>query len=93
VLIALAGAVQAQDANLGRNLAAGCAACHGTNGQVRGDSVRALAGVPADRIVAAFADFKSGAVPATVMHQIAKGYTADQVKAIAAYLAAQPAKH
>jgi cytochrome c553 len=60
---------------------------------VRGDSVRALAGAPADRIVAAFADFKSGAVPATVMHQIAKGYTADQVQAIAAYFAAQPAKH
>ena len=29
-------AAQAQDANLARNLAATCANCHGTNGNVRG---------------------------------------------------------
>jgi cytochrome subunit of sulfide dehydrogenase len=40
-------------------------------------------------IVAAMADFKSGAQPATIMHQIAKGYTDDQTKAIAAFFAAQ----
>jgi len=91
-LLALAGVAQAQDANLGRNLAATCANCHGTNGQVRGDAVKPLAGVPADKIVAAFNDFRSGALPATIMHQIAKGFTDDQVKAIAAYFAAQPAK-
>jgi cytochrome c553 len=91
-LLALASASQAQDANLGRNLAATCANCHGTNGQVRGDVVKPLAGVPADKIVAAFNDFKSGALPATIMHQIARGFSDDQVKAIAAYLAAQPAK-
>jgi sulfide dehydrogenase cytochrome subunit len=91
-LLALAGASQAQDDNLGRNLAATCANCHGTNGQVRGDVVKPLAGVPADKIVAAFNDFKSGALPATIMHQIARGFSDDQVKAIAAYFAAQPAK-
>ena len=91
-LLALAGASHAQDANLGRNLAATCANCHGTNGQVRGDVVKPLAGVPADKIVAAFNDFKSGALPATIMHQIARGFSDDQVKAIAAYFAAQPAK-
>jgi cytochrome subunit of sulfide dehydrogenase len=91
-LLALAGASHAQDANLGRNLAATCANCHGTNGQVRGDVVKPLAGVPADKIVAAFNDFKSGALPATIMHQIARGFTDDQVKAIAAYFATQPAK-
>ena len=91
-LLALAGASHAQDANLGRNLAATCANCHGTNGQVRGDVVKPLAGVPADKIVAAFNDFKSGALPSTIMHQIARGFSDDQVKAIAAYFAAQPAK-
>jgi len=92
LLLAATGAVHAQDANLGRNLAATCANCHGTNGQVRGDVVKPLAGVPADKIVAAFNDFKSGALPATIMHQIARGFSDDQVKAIAAYFAAQPAK-
>jgi cytochrome subunit of sulfide dehydrogenase len=91
LLVAAAPLVQAQNADLGRNLAATCANCHGTDGYARGDS-KPLAGVSAEKIVAAFADFKSGAMPATIMHQIAKGYTDGQIKAIAAYYAAQPAK-
>ncbi len=91
VLASAAALAHAQDANLGRNLAATCANCHGPNGYARGDS-KPLAGVSAEKIVAAFADFKSGAMPATIMHQISKGYTDDQVKAIAAFFAAQPAK-
>ena len=85
-----AAAAQAQDVHLARNLAATCANCHGTNGQARGD-MKPLAGVSADKIVAMLADFKSGNQPATVMHQIAKGYTDDQIKLIAAFFAAQPA--
>ena len=82
----------AQDAHLGRNLAATCANCHGTNGQARGD-MKPLAGVSAGKIVAMMADFKSGSQPATIMHQIAKGYTDEQIKLLAAYFAAQqPAK-
>ena len=79
----------AQDTNLARNLAATCANCHGTNGQVRGKDVKPLAGVPAEKILAQIADFKSGAQPATIMHQIAKGYTDEQLKLIAGYFAAQ----
>jgi sulfide dehydrogenase cytochrome subunit len=90
--LAAAGAAQAQDANLGRNLAATCASCHGTNGQARGETVAALAGMPAERLVTTFNAYKSGALPATIMHQIAKGYTDEQVKAIAAYFAAQVKK-
>jgi cytochrome c553 len=89
--LAATGAL-AQDANLARNLAATCANCHGTNGQARGD-MKPLAGVSADKIVAALADYKSGNQPATIMHQISKGYTDEQVKLIAAFFAAQkPAK-
>jgi cytochrome c553 len=80
-----------QDANAGRNLAATCANCHGTNGQARGD-MKPLAGVSADKIVAALADYKSGAQPSTIMGQLAKGYSDDQIKAVAAFFAAQPAK-
>jgi cytochrome c553 len=82
----------AQDAHLGRNLAATCANCHGTNGQARGE-MKPLAGMSAGKIVALLADYKSGAQPATIMHQIAKGYTDEQIKLVAAYFAAQqPAK-
>jgi cytochrome c553 len=83
--------VLAQDVNLARNLAATCANCHGTNGQARGD-MKPLAGVPADKIIAMLADYKSGALPATIMHQIAKGYTDEQIKLIAGYFAAQKPK-
>jgi cytochrome c553 len=80
----------AQDVHLARNLAATCANCHGTNGQARGD-MKVLAGVSAGKITTMLADFKSGAQPATIMHQIAKGYTDEQVRLIAAYYAALPA--
>ena len=90
-LIAGAGLAQAQDANLARNLAATCANCHGTNGQARGD-MKPLAGLSADKIVAMLADYKSGNQPATIMHQIAKGYTDEQLRLVAGFFAAQPAK-
>jgi cytochrome c553 len=79
----------AQDAHLGRNLAATCAPCHGTNGQSRG-MVPSLAGVPAEKLAAMLAGYKSGALTGTVMHQIARGYTDEQIALIAAWLAAQP---
>jgi len=84
------GPAMAQDANLARNLAASCANCHGTNGHARGD-MKPLAGMPADKLLAMIADYKSGAQPATIMHQISKGYTDAQIKAIAGYFAAQKA--
>ena len=81
----------APDMTLSRSLAATCANCHGTNGAARGD-MKALAGVSAGKIIAMWGDFKSGAQPATVMHQISKGYSDEQIALIAAYFAAQPAK-
>jgi cytochrome c553 len=81
-------AAPAPHVHLARNLAATCANCHGTNGNARGE-MKPLAGVAAEKIVAAMNDFKSGAMPATIMHQIAKGYTDEQIRLVAAYLAAQ----
>jgi len=89
-LLAGPAAVLAQDTQLARNLAATCANCHGTNGNARGD-MKPLAGMQADKIIAMLGDYKSGALPATIMHQIAKGYTDEQIKLVAAYFAAQPA--
>ena len=92
---ALGGPAAAQtapgaDPNLPRNLAATCANCHGTNGHARGD-MKPLAGLSADKIIAAVADYKRGAQPATIMHQISKGYTDEQIRLVAGYFAAQPA--
>ncbi len=89
-LLATAGATGAQDARQARSLAATCATCHGIDGHARAD-MKPLAGMPADKIAGLVADFRSGARPATLMHQIAKGYTDAQIRLVAAYFAAQPA--
>ena len=49
-------------------------------------------GLPRDHIATQMRAFRDGKRPATVMHQIAKGYTDEQVKLMAAYFAAQPAR-
>jgi sulfide dehydrogenase cytochrome subunit len=76
----------AQDA--GRDLAASCAMCHGTNGRSVGGN-EPLAGVAKADIVRKFNEFRSGAKPATIMHQISKGYTDQQIDQIAGYFSAQ----
>ncbi len=89
LLPAAAGTANAADPDLGRNLAATCAACHGTDGRTAGINAN-LAGVPKDTLVQTLKAFKSGEKPATVMHQLAKGYSDAQLDAVAGYLAAQP---
>ncbi len=79
---------QTPDPQLGRNLAATCAACHGTDGRAQG-AVVALAGYPADKLIATMAEYKAGQRPATIMHQIAKGYSDAQITQVASYFAQQ----
>ena len=80
--------VAAQDVQ-GRNLAAGCAICHGTDGRAATKDLVPLAGLPSEYVAKQLADFRDGKRPATVMHQIAKGYTEPQINALAAWFAAQ----
>jgi len=89
-LLAVSGTSQAADPNLARSLAATCANCHGTNGNaVKGSGMDALAGMEKAKMLQKLADFKSGDKPATIMHQISKGYTEAQLDLIATYFAAQ----
>jgi sulfide dehydrogenase cytochrome subunit len=89
-LLAATGFAQAADPNLPRNLAATCANCHGTNGKaVPGAGIDALNGIEKAKALQKLADFKSGAKPASIMHQIVKGYTDEQLDLIATYFAAQ----
>jgi sulfide dehydrogenase cytochrome subunit len=93
VLAATGQGALAQDAVALRTraLAATCANCHGTDGRaVDGSAVPGLAGMPAGYLVEQMNAFKSGARQATVMHQLAKGYDDAQIRALAAYFAAQP---
>jgi len=73
-----------------RALAANCAACHGTNGRpAPGSELPALAGKPSAELLTALTQFRTGKKPATVMHQISKGYTDGELAAIADYFAKQ----
>ena len=90
LLASLTGAnAQTPDALQVRSWAASCANCHGTQGQAL-SPMQTLAGTPQEVIVQRMQDYKTGKVPsATVMHQLAKGYSDEQITAIAAYFAAQ----
>jgi cytochrome subunit of sulfide dehydrogenase len=79
----------AQDASQARYLAANCANCHGTSGNSAG-GMPSLAGVSKAQLVSQMQAFKSGQRPATIMHQLAKGYTDQQIELIADYLSRQP---
>ena len=68
--------------------ASACANCHGTNGNAV-DGGFSLAGYPKDRFIDTMNAFKSGQRPATLMHQIAKGYTDQQIAIMGDFFAAQ----
>ena len=51
-----------------------------------------LAGQQRAYLVQQMQDFKTGKRPATIMHQIAKGYSDEQIDALAAYFSAQKAR-
>lgn len=73
-----------------RSLAATCANCHGTNGKaISGAGMEALAGEPKEKLLQKLKDFRSGAKPATIMHQISKGYSEEQLALVAEYFSAQ----
>ncbi len=70
-------------------LAASCAACHGPQGNSLGGTPT-LAALNKDYFIQRMQGFKNGSIPATVMHQHARGLTDEEIVALASYFAAQP---
>jgi sulfide dehydrogenase cytochrome subunit len=70
-----------------RGWASTCATCHGTAG-IAQPGMESLAGANKDEILKKMMDFKTGKKPATLMHQLSKGYSDEQLQALAAYFAA-----
>jgi cytochrome subunit of sulfide dehydrogenase len=79
----------AQDNAVARSLAATCANCHGTDGRSVTKEVPSLAGLPKQHFVAQMKAFKDGSRQATVMHQLAKGFTDQQIELMADYFSAK----
>lgn len=76
-----------QDSAHSRNLASACFTCHGTDGRSVGGVPPSLAGRDRNYLLQAMKEFKAGKRPATIMHQQAKGYTDEELEAIAGYFA------
>jgi cytochrome subunit of sulfide dehydrogenase len=68
--------------------AASCSGCHPANRWVDTTVPRLAGRNPAD-LVAAMQGFKSGQLASTVMGRLAKGFSDDEIKAIAAWYGAQ----
>lgn len=74
----------AEDAR-GAILAGSCAACHGPEGRSPG-AIPAIDGLPAEDMARLLGEYRSGALAGTVMNRIARGFTDDEIAAIAAHL-------
>jgi cytochrome c553 len=83
-LLALASSAAAQTA-IAPAGESSCSGCH--DAKIANPSVPPLKGRPAAEIVAAMDAFRSGGREATVMTRIAKGFSDDETRAIAAWLA------
>ncbi|MBI5781457.1 MAG: cytochrome c [Rhodocyclales bacterium] len=70
-------------------LSAMCSGCHGTDGSSRGPTIPSIAGMNAEYFVDSMKAFRDGTRAATVMTRIAKGYTDQEIEAMAQYFAAQ----
>lgn len=68
--------------------AVACAGCHGTPARAA-TAVPGIYGRDASDITAAMTAFRDGTRPATIMNRIAKGFSDDEVRPIAAWLAEQ----
>jgi cytochrome c553 len=67
---------------------AACSGCHPASPRVASPVPR-LTGVDQAAIVRALLEFRSGQRPATVMDRIAKGFTDEEIQALAAWFATQ----
>lgn len=85
---ALASPAFAQGAGALLNAPAGATACSGCHG-ASGSALPVLSTLTAAQIEDAMVAFSSGARDATLMNRIAKGFSADEIRAIAQWIAAQ----
>ena len=79
----------AQAAPAVRLLAATCANCHGPQGDSPG-AMPSIAGLPREHLVERLRMLRAGAADATLMHQLAKAYSDDEIERLAAHFALQP---
>jgi cytochrome subunit of sulfide dehydrogenase len=88
VLVLSADRSLAGERDRGAELAAVCASCHRLDGRDRG--IPSIIGLDEATLVAEMQAFKSGERPGQIMRVMSLSLTAEDVAAVARYLAAQP---
>lgn len=68
--------------------ASSCSGCHAGAGRPDA-AIPSIQGWPSGEIAAAMRAYRAGERPASVMDRIARGFTDDEIQAIAAWIAAQ----
>jgi cytochrome c553 len=81
-----AGTGFAADTGEGTRLANACTSCHGLEGHSVG-AAPALAGQAEADLLAKLKAFKDGTAEATIMNRIVRGYSDEELAALAAYFA------
>lgn len=76
----------ANDITRGNMIGATCAGCHGTDG-AGGTAIPPLKGRDVNYMTEALLAYKDGSRPGSIMPRIAKGYTEEELKAVAEYFA------
>ena len=64
-----------------------CAGCHGTDGSSQGPATPTIAGISSEYFIETMQAYKDGSRPSTIMTRIAKGYTDEEIKAMAGFFA------
>lgn len=77
------------DDMLGRTIGSACFGCHGA-GTASGAAIPPIIlGAPATFIETSLKAFRDGDRPSTIMQRIARGYTDEEIAAVAKYLSEQ----
>lgn len=76
----------------GADMAWQCAPCHGTNGQEFLEAMPPLAGMPAKQFTKAMIAYREGTRAAIIMDRVARGFTDEEIHAMAEWFEKQPVK-
>lgn len=71
-------------------LANTCAGCHGTKGASAGPTIPNLAGISKDTMIESMEAYASGERKSTIMGRLAKGYSKEEIAAMADFFTKQP---
>ncbi|MEN8178571.1 MAG: c-type cytochrome [Pseudomonadota bacterium] len=66
-----------------------CAGCHGTYGASAGPATPSLGGISNDYFIETMQGFANGEIKSTIMGRIAKGYSEEEITAMAGYFSKQ----